>query len=159
MMRYFRDRYLSEMRGCTVLDVGARSSKRQRTYRRLFSGYSYFGMDVIPGRNVDIVGFENVAGVFDVVISGQAMEHVRRPWEWLTRLRTYFSTFICIIAPNTWKEHRHPIDTYRYFPDGMRDLFDYAGIVAVEIRRSGQDTLGVGTQPRQAPIDAGVDSE
>lgn len=147
VMRYFRDQYLSDMKGCTVLDVGARCLKHQPTYRPLFADYSYVGMDIVPGRNVDIVGFENIPGVFDVLISGQTMEHLRQPWEWVKQLRKYFSRFVCIIAPNTSRQHRCPIDTYRYFPDGMKDLFDYAGIVDIEIRRHRQDTFGIGAQP------------
>jgi hypothetical protein len=146
LMADFRDRYLAEMRGCTVLDVGCRVVKKQScSYRELFGDYHYTGMDIVPGRNVDIVGYKGL-GVYDVLISGQVMEHVRRPWEWLASLRSHFRRYVCIIAPNTWKEHRYPIDTYRYFPDGMRDLFDYAGIEPVEIRRVGPDTIGIGTQ-------------
>jgi hypothetical protein len=154
LMTYFRDKYLPSMLGASVLDVGARSLKRLNrsyTYRELFDRFQYAGMDVEPGNNVDIVGFENIPGEFDVLISGQTMEHVKQPWEWLKSLTPYFSKYICIIAPHTWKEHKNvkkncPFDTYRYFPDGMRDLFDYAGIKEVEIQTSRYDTMGIGTK-------------
>ena len=143
-MADFRDRYLGDLKGCTVLDVGAMIVKgQQMSYRELFGDYSYTGMDVAAGKNVDIVGYDGLE-MYDVVISGQAMEHVRRPWEWLKRLASLYREYICIIAPNTWGEHRYPIDTYRYFPDGMRDLFDYAGIMPVEVRAVGKDTIGIG---------------
>jgi len=145
LMADFRDRYLSGMQGCSILDVGARMSKKQScSYRDLLGDYAYTAMDIEPGPNVDIVGYERL-GVYDVVISGQVMEHVLRPWDWLKNLVQYYRAYICIIAPNKWKEHRYPIDTYRYFPDGMRDLFDYAGIVPVEVRRFGVNTIGIGT--------------
>jgi hypothetical protein len=51
---------------------------------------------------------------------------------------------VCIIAPHTWPEHKHPIDTYRYYPDGMRDLFDYAGIEETHIYKNENDTVGIG---------------
>jgi hypothetical protein len=110
-------------------------------------------MDVEPGRNVDIVGYEGL-GVYDVVISGQVMEHVPHPWEWLTDLAKLYRRYICIIAPNTWPEHRWPLDTYRYYPDGMRALFEYAGIPEVEIRRAGFDTIGIGgsEQPERSAL-------
>jgi hypothetical protein len=118
--------------------------RRQRlSYRELFGDYCYTGMDVAPGPNVDIVGYDGL-GMYDVVISGQVMEHVCRPWKWLKRLAGLYREFICIIAPNTWHHHRYPIDTYRYFADGMRDLFECASIVPVEIRAVGKDTIGIG---------------
>jgi len=147
LMRYFRDKYLLDIPGLTVLDVGSMRHKRQRTYRRLFPDpFKYTGMDIVAGQNVDIVGFDNIKKQYDVVISGQVMEHVKRPWEWLSSLTKYFSKYICIIAPNTSKEHKYPIDTYRYFPDGMRDLFEYANINIVEILKSNTDTIGIGAK-------------
>jgi len=148
LMRYFKDKYLSERKGCTIIDIGSmRVAKQNESYRDIFiPDYKYIGMDIAPGPNVDIVGYEKIHGIYDVVISGQVMEHVRRPWEWLKTLKQYFRHYICIIAPNKIKEHRYPIDTYRYFPDGMRDLFDYAEIIPVEIFKHGNDTIGFGTK-------------
>ena len=150
LMFEFRDKYLMDMKGCSVLDVGSLQftyrGRKYPTYRRVFQpDYNYIGMDVVAGRNVDIVGYENL-GTYDVLVSGQVMEHVKRPWEWLKSLTQYFIKYICIIAPNTYPEHRHPIDTYRYFPDGMRDLFEYAGIKEVEIKMDRKDTIGIGTK-------------
>lgn len=146
LMSEFRDTYLSDKRGCTVLDVGSQSYGGQATYRELFQEYRYVGMDVAPGTNVDIVGYDGL-DVYDVVISGQTLEHVNRPWDWLANLVQYFRDYICIIVPNTHREHRVPIDTYRVFPDGMLDLFDFAGILPVDVRKVGSDTIGIGTHP------------
>jgi len=148
LMRWFRDKYLQELKGCTVLDIGSKVGRTSRnaTYGgRVFfpPDYNYIGMDVVPGRNVTIVGYDNLP-VCEVVVSGQVMEHVQRPWEWLKNLVQYYTKFICVIAPNTCPEHKFPFDTYRYFTDGMRDLFEYAGIREIEIRMSGNDTIGVG---------------
>lgn len=145
LMAEFRDRYLADMKGCTVLDVGATVVPGQTmSYRDLFGDYEYIGMDVSPGNNVDVVGYENLVGVYDVVISGQVLEHVERPWEWIGQLAKLFRYYICIIAPNTHPLHRYPIDCWRVFPDGMRALFEYAGIHPVEVRKAGKDTIGVG---------------
>lgn len=144
LMESFRDKYLSDMRGCSILDVGAFQVEGDPTYRELFADYEYAGMDVVPGPNVNLVGYESIHCVYDVVISGQVMEHVKRPWDWLKSLTQYYQWYICVIAPHSWKEHKHPFDTYRYFPDGMRDLFEYAGIREVSITRSKYDTMGIG---------------
>ena len=143
LMRDFRDRYLGAgMGGCSILDVGSQQLG-PRSYRSLFDGYLYTGMDIVPGTNVDVVGYDSL-GTYDVVISGQVMEHVERPWEWLAKLATLYRRYICIIAPNEWPEHRCPIDCYRFLPDGMKALFEYAGIVPLEIRAVGPDTIGIG---------------
>ena len=143
LMKDFRDRYLGGMKGCTVLDVGAAQLGGQMSYRDLFGEYEYTGMDIVADDGVDVVGYDGL-GIHDVVVSGQVMEHVARPWEWLTILEGLYRRYICIIAPNTWVEHRYPIDCYRFFPDGMRALFEYAGIVPQEIRMVGKDTIGIG---------------
>lgn len=150
LMNQFRDKYLLNMKGCTLLDVGSRASHNeggrgwQYTYRRVFlPDYIYTGMDLEPGRNVNIVGYEGLS-IYDVVVSGQVIEHVKRPWDWLKNLTQYYKKYICIIGPNTIREHKCPLDTYRYFPDGMRDLFEYAGIKEIEIWMDGKDTIGIG---------------
>ena len=160
----FRDKYLirfpkpvenhdgslvqENLENAKILDIGSKRVKRNHnTYRRLFPPpFSYLGMDIEPGLNVDIVGYENIPNFpFDIVISGQVMEHIKYPWEWLKKLKKYFKYYICIIAPNTCVEHGYPFDTFRYFPDGMRALFEWAGIKEVEILKSGADTIGIGT--------------
>lgn len=148
-MELFRDKYLTSMKGCTVLDVGSMNvlPESQRSYRYIFEDdYKYTGMDIKGGNNVDIVGFDSLKGMkFDVVISGQTLEHVNHPWDWLKNLVQYSNKYICIIAPHTFIEHKYPIDTYRYFPDGMRDLFNYSGIKEIEILKNKIDTMGIGT--------------
>jgi hypothetical protein len=152
-MEKVRDKYFSNMKGCSVLDVGSRRIRKPHdTYRSLFEpDYEYVGMDIVRGKNVDVVGYEALNNRrFDILISGQVMEHVNHPWEWLRMLRYYFKDYICIIAPSHADEHRHPIDTYRYFPDGMRDLFNYAEIEEVEIYGWKHNTIGIGTHKREA---------
>lgn len=142
LMKYFRDKYLSDIKGSSILDVG--SLNVNGSYCKLFRDYNYTGMDIVKGPNVDVVGYENIKTKFDIVVSGQVMEHVKQPWEWLKNLAKFHKKYICIIAPNKEKYHPYPIDTYRYFPDGMRDLFDYANIKEIEIFINKYDTIGIG---------------
>jgi len=145
-MSKFVETYLDRTRTLNILDVG--SYNVNGTYKVFFDSqrWSYTGMDIEPGPNVDIVGWNNVVDTYDVIVSGQCMEHVNRPWEWIRQVNkhTVPGGLICIIAPHTWGEHRFPIDTYRYFPDGMRDLFNWAGIDEIDIYRNNTDTVGIG---------------
>lgn len=144
LMVYFRDKYLPNPNKA-VLDVGSRRCGSQpQTYRDVFSGYDYTGMDIRPGPNVDIVGFESIPRTYDAVISGQVMEHVRKPWQWIKQMASYSTQYICIIAPHTAREHRYPVDCFRFFPEGMRSLFEEASITALEIFKSEDDTIGIG---------------
>lgn len=149
LMAYFKNKYLSDMSEASILDIGSRIVKggRQESYKNLFPPpYKYVGMDIVPGRNVDIVGYHNIKSIFEVVISGQTIEHVLFPWEWVRDLKKYFNKYICIIAPNRSKEHKYPVDTFRYFPDGMKALFKWAGITEIEIFKEATDTIGIGTK-------------
>jgi hypothetical protein len=147
LMRYFRDNYLLKIKGSTIIDIGSmKVSRNQGTYRKIFEpDFKYIGMDINLGRNVDIVGYENIIQSYDILISGQVMEHVKRPWEFIRNLQKYYTKYICIIAPHTAREHKYPFDTYRYMPDGMRDLFEYAEINILEIIKDKADTMGIGT--------------
>ena len=149
MMKYFIVNYLKDLDGSAVLDIGSAriegNDQPEETYRDLFKKrFNYFGMDLTAGDNVDVVGYENIKCGFDVVVSGQVMEHVNRPWDWLKNLVQYSKRFICIVAPWKFPEHKYPIDTYRYLPAGMRDLFNFAGIKELEIFKKEQHTIGIG---------------
>lgn len=118
----------------TVLDVG--SLDVNGSYRELIEGmgWQYTGLDVRPGRNVDVVSedpfhFPFRENTFDVVISGSTMEHVTHPWLWVPELVRVLRVggLLAIVTHWSFEEHRYPLDCYRYLPDGMRTLFDLAG--------------------------------
>lgn len=71
-----RTRFPSKFTGCSVLDIGALDING--TNRYLFEDYSYTGVDIGPGRNVDVVckGHEyRSTECYDVVISTECFEH------------------------------------------------------------------------------------
>ena len=127
----------------SVLDVGSArvSNQKYGTYRDLIkSEWRYTGADISKGDNVDVVltdgytwPFEDSS--FDVVISGQTIEHVERPWDWFVEMARVMRDVCCVIAPAVIHEHRYPIDTFRYYPDGMVALAKHAGLSVVSVRR------------------------
>lgn len=69
-------------------------------------------------------------GSFDVVLSGNVIEHVRMPWRWMRELAR-----VCVsggrvitVNPVSWPFHEAPIDCWRCYPDGMRALCEDAGL-------------------------------
>jgi SAM-dependent methyltransferase len=141
-----------------IADVG--SYDVNGTYRPLFphDRWRYVGFDVVAGPNVDVVlgdaehwhFAEEYKGAFDVVISGQTLEHVYRPWIWIKQVAGLCRPggLVWICAPNTWVYHEHPIDCWRIWPDGMRALFAEAGLAAIDCGFLGPDTVGIASLPQ-----------
>ena len=126
-MEWFANRYLDQNKSTTVLDVG--SYDVNGNYKEIFTsrGHKYVGLDMENGPNVDIVPkqiykwdeIDNDS--YDIVVSGQALEHIEFFWitvSEMTRI-TKKNGLICIIAPNGFEEHRYPVDCWRFFTDGM----------------------------------------
>ncbi len=106
------------------------------TYRPLVAGkgWTYCGVDVVEGPNVDVVSadpyeFPFEDGAFDVVLSGSTMEHVEAIWRWVPELARVLKGggLLAIVTHWQFPEHRYPVDCWRIMPDGMRFLFDQAG--------------------------------
>jgi len=123
-------KYLNPSVPVSVLDIG--SYDVNGTYKPLFgrSGWQYTGADISAGPNIDVVIDEDYEwkmfqdGQFDVVISGQAMEHMECPWLAAKAMyRVCKVGGLCIVtAPAIWPFHPFPKDCWRIFADGMRAL-------------------------------------
>ncbi len=124
-----------------VLDVG--SYGVNGTYKEIFAEtkkYDYVGLDVNPGPNVDYIPADPYAWPelpdesFDVIISGQAFEHIEFPWLVIDEMRRTLKRngLICIVAPSRGPEHKYPVDCWRYYPDGFRALAKWAGLEVLE---------------------------
>jgi SAM-dependent methyltransferase len=137
-MQWFVENYASKI--CQdkvkILDVG--SYDVNGSYKPLFSDpkYVYTGMDMESGPNVDLVltnpydWSEIETDSYDIVISGQAFEHIEFFWKTMEEMTRVLRQegLLCIIAPNGFKEHRYPVDCYRFFTDGMVALARYVSI-------------------------------
>lgn len=141
-MQAFRDRHLAgrEQSALEILDVGAMDVNG--SYRPIFDAprWRYRGADLAPGRNVDIVLTEpyRFAGVasnsLDLVISGQALEHMPRFWMFFLEVFRCLKPggLCCVIAPAGGYEHRYPVDCWRFYPDGMISAAEYARMQPLE---------------------------
>ena len=67
---------------------------------------------------------------FDVVISGKAFEHIEFFWVTISEMARVLKKggLICIIAPNGFREHRYPVDCWRFFSDGMVAIARWANL-------------------------------
>lgn len=136
-MNWFVQTYLNTNRtfgeGVNVLDVG--SYDVNGTYKTFFPApaFIYTGLDMGAGPNVDVAvetpyHWPMLADEsFDVVVSGQAFEHIEFFWFTMAEMVRVAKkgALFCIIAPRLYGRHRHPTDTYRFDEDGMIALARY----------------------------------
>lgn len=137
MSRLIQKHRLKEAPG-KVLDIGSqRVAGQEYVYRTLFEkiGWEYTGLDIVDGANVDVLAESTeklpyADETYDLVISGQAFEHI--PFFWVTFAEmarvVKQSGKIFLIAPSRGPEHKYPVDCWRFYPDGCQALADWAGL-------------------------------
>lgn len=170
-MKKFIKLYLADcsQQSLTVLDVGSQVIGAGRGYRNLFAPFKqwkYVGLDMQAGNNVDICvnnpydWTEVETNSCDVVISGQAFEHVQFFWITFHEISRVLKDggLACIIAPSTGPQHRYPFDCWRYYPDGLSALCQYVGFKQVEVFTDWglapwADSFLVMQKPRFSPSD------
>lgn len=145
-MQRLADRYLSAGKASTIADLG--SCDVNGSYRTIFErdGWRYIGIDLAPGKNVDCVldspyRLPFASNSIDVFVSGQAFEHVEFFWlTWLEMARVVKpGGLIFLIAPSRGPEHRHPVDCWRFYPDGYTALAKYAALELLEVKTDWED--------------------
>jgi SAM-dependent methyltransferase len=67
---------------------------------------------------------------YDIVVSANVIEHVRKPWIWMKEVTrvTKPRGKVVTINPVSWPYHLAPIDCWRCYPEGMRALYEDAGL-------------------------------
>jgi len=131
-------RLIEHLRGIRgkILDVGSSDFAYVGNYKSLFLPdiWEYHGLDITAEPNVDIVtkdpyNWPIADETYEVVISGQCLEHVEAPWLWMKEVSRVCKKngIAIIIAPWACGEHRHPVDCWRIFPDGMKYLMSTVG--------------------------------
>jgi SAM-dependent methyltransferase len=142
-MLAFRKKYLEnrENEPLLILDLG--SLDVNGSYRGYFevSSWTYRGIDMAAGKNVDIVlqdpyNWREVrSGSADVVVSGQAFEHIEFFWLTMLEIARVLKPegLCCLIAPSGGPEHRYPVDCWRFYPDGFAALARFTSLEVLEI--------------------------
>ena len=72
-------------------------------------------------------------GTFDLVLSANVIEHVPKPWLYVAELARVCKPggHVITVNPTNWIFHQAPLDCWRIFPDGMRGLYESAGLATV----------------------------
>lgn len=121
----------SGLAGKDTLEVG--SLDVNGSVRSLFSG-KYIGIDMREGPGVDVVGAADAlpfgAGLFDVVVSTEMLEHDPSPWLSLAEMGRVLKTgghLILTTRGNGFGEHNEPSDYWRFMPSSRGLLLLIAG--------------------------------
>ena len=145
-MLAFRNKYLTIKKNeeLLILDLGSldvNGSYREYFDHALGADWTYCGIDMAAGKNVDIVlknpynWREIKSNSADVLISGQAFEHIEFFWITMLEIARVLKPggMCCIIAPSGGVEHRYPVDCWRFYPDGFAALTRFARLELVEV--------------------------
>ena len=143
-MGAFAAAYVAEYRNAplAILDVGSAAIGETESYREIFdrAPWRYTGLDLAAAPNVDLAVAdpydwrELEDQSFDVVVSGQAFEHIEYIWLSILEVARVLKTngIAAIIAPSRGLVHRFPTDCWRFYPDGLPALMRYAGLELIE---------------------------
>lgn len=138
-MQWFKNNYLDKNHDLKILDVGSLDKLGNYNYREIFNEekWSYTGLDIKAGNNVDIVitdiynWFEIEDNSYDVIISGQFFEHLEFFWLTMSEIERVLKSggYICIIVPSAGHKHSEDMpNCYRFHEDGLKALAKYVDL-------------------------------
>ena len=140
-MLRFKSEFLSDQDKLSIYDLG--SQDVNGSYKPIFTheNWSYTGLDMASGANVDIVlekpySWQEIrSSSVDVLVSGQAFEHIE--FFWISMLEVFRvlrpGGLCCLVAPSAGQEHRYPVDCWRFYPDGFSALAKFAQMDVLQI--------------------------
>ena len=126
--QYFR-------RNIKVLEIGP--DKFPSSYKEIINDNSikWDTLDIFEDNRLtynikDEYSYPIANNTYDIVLSGNVLEHVRKIWIWIKELTRVCKKggVVITINPLFLEYHPYPVDCWRAFPDGMRVLYDEAGL-------------------------------
>ncbi len=140
--------------GHRVCDDGGMASNPEKSYRRLFpAGTNYTACDIVDHPSVEVVKPDPftlpfIDQQFDLVLSGQMLEHCQNPFRAVAEMKRVLKVGCCIaiIVPSTGRWHDRQ-DGWRFMEDafkfisqevgGFETLFDHIDKSSDEQSRAG----------------------
>lgn len=130
-------RYAKPMfeRGMRVLEVGPNDVPSYYQQAVADETIRWETIDMHPSDRLTYVArteysFPIENNTFDIVFSGQVIEHVRKIWTWMRELSRVCKPggLVITINPVNWPFHENPVDCWRIYPEGMKALHEEAGL-------------------------------
>ena len=117
--------------------------------------FSSLELDALTIQIADAYDFPIDDESFDIVLSGQVIEHVPELWRWMTEVARVCRRggVVITLSPVSWPYHPAPQDCWRIFPDGMAALCTHAGLeVEVSEMASLEPTLSRRSYPGDSQL-------
>lgn len=142
-MQYFKETYLNPNEELKILDIGSFDKDGNYNYGLILNEkkWTYHGLDLKQGNNIDIV-VENAYDwedeiedeTYDLVISGQAFEHIEFFWLTLEQVKRVLKPggLFFLIVPSTGPVHKNPYDCYRFNENAMKAMAKYINFRVIE---------------------------
>jgi hypothetical protein len=127
------------------LEVGSRARSGVSRRDLVPSGWSYTGLDVMAGPNVDVVGDAHELSTvfpverFDGVMAMSVLEHLLMPWKFAIELNKVMTIGArgFFITHQSWPMHDEPWDFWRYSDKSWSGLLNKAtGFRIIEAKMS-----------------------
>lgn len=151
--KYALDHFRPDLK---VLEIGP-DELPSSTYRRIVGAPSltWHTLDIRTDPDLTYGGADEYSfpvddDLYDIVLSGQVIEHVPKVWVWIREVARVCAPGgrVIIINPVTWPYHEAPVDCWRIYPEGMRALYDEAGL---EVLLSTFESLETPRYPEHVP--------
>ena len=114
-----------------ILDIGSKDENGSlKKYNN--NNHEYIGIDMVPGKNVDIVQkdpyvipFDN--DTFDIVTSTSVFEHSSMFWVLSNEIFRVLKPngLFYLNAPSNGPYHTYPLDCYRFYPDAGNGIVEW----------------------------------
>ncbi len=121
----------------SALDVGSADITGECKHWLMGQGFDVLGVDTrwAPGvcEIVPKSCLWDLGRRFDLVVSLNTFEHVSKPWVLIKTLAGHLQPYgtLILVAPFSFQHHRHPVDCWRFAPDGMQSLAEEGGLTVI----------------------------
>lgn len=114
-----------------IIEIGSKDYGNTSSFRDFYAGCEYVGIDMEPGKNVDLVvdltkgTGELRTSHFALGVCCSVLEHVRRPWLLAEHLTSVIRAggALYMSVPWVWRYHPYPDDYFRFSWRGIMELF------------------------------------
>ena len=125
---------LTQFESGAVLELGSRARSSITRRHRIPERLEYIGLDILAGRNVDVVGdAHELSGIFPekrfvAVFSTSVFEHLAMPWKAVLELNKILlhGGIVYTSTHQTWPPHEEPWDFWRFSQHSWSTLFNVA---------------------------------
>lgn len=117
--------------GFRVLELGSRAVISDSLWKQTIPACDYTGFDVLPGKNVDVVGDAHrlgeyfPPGSFDLVLSMAVFEHLAMPWIVAEEIARVLAPggYLAVETHCSYAVHEMPWHFFQFSGEGLKALF------------------------------------